>query len=263
MIKSCTITNIRTQHNCKKAIAMKAPKPNDEMSPILLAYIRVSTTQQGDGVSLEAQKAAIIHLGQSPAYEGFQPVFIEEVGSAAPGKERKGFNRALSTLRRGDTLACYSLSRISRSTKEMMDISDLLTQRGIELVSITEGIDTNTAAGKMMFRMLAVLAEFERDLTAERTSSALQKKKADGKVYGKVPYGKRRVGDDLVDDEQEQANIRVMQVLRDAGYSYHGIAEHMQQNRAVTRTPLGSWHRSGVRLILNRVSAEGKYDGGL
>jgi site-specific DNA recombinase len=67
------------------------------------------------------------------------------------------------------TLVVYSLSRLTRSTTDMLHVSELMEQRGVDLVSLTEKIDTISAAGKMVFRMLSVLNEFERDLVSERT----------------------------------------------------------------------------------------------
>jgi site-specific DNA recombinase len=67
------------------------------------------------------------------------------------------------------TLVVYSLSRLTRSTTDILHVSELMEQRGVDLVSLTEKIDTISAAGKMVFRMLSVLNEFERDLVSERT----------------------------------------------------------------------------------------------
>jgi DNA invertase Pin-like site-specific DNA recombinase len=74
-------------------------------------------------------------------------------------------------------LVFYSLSRLARSTKDAIAISERLSRAGADLVSLSEKIDTTSAAGKMIFRLLAVLAEFERDLISERTKAALSVKR--------------------------------------------------------------------------------------
>jgi len=74
----------------------------------------------------------------------------------------------------------YSLSRLSRSTKDTLQIAEKLDKAGADLVSLSEQIDTTSASGKMVFRLMAVLNEFERDQISERTSAALQHKKAKG-----------------------------------------------------------------------------------
>ena len=84
----------------------------------------------------------------------------------------------------------YSLSRLARSTRDTLQIADLLERRGADLVSLSEKIDTTSAAGRMIFRLLAVLAEFERDVISERTSMAMQHMRACGRYTGgSAPFG--------------------------------------------------------------------------
>ena len=73
----------------------------------------------------------------------------------------------------GGVLVVYSLSRLARNTTETLELGKRLSKAGADLVSLSEKIDTTSAAGKMVFRMLAVLAEFERDQVSERTTMAL------------------------------------------------------------------------------------------
>ena len=81
----------------------------------------------------------------------------------------------------------------------------------------------------MVFRMLAVLNEFERDQIAERTRMALAYKKSQGRVFGQVPYGFRREGDILVVDEAEEEAIQLILQLRQEGWNYSKIARHMNE----------------------------------
>jgi DNA invertase Pin-like site-specific DNA recombinase len=108
----------------------------------------------------------------------------------------------------------------------MLDLTDRLERIGADLVSVSEKIDTTSAAGRMVFRMLAVLNEFERDQLAERTTTAMQFKKARGERVGAVPYGKAMAADGmaLVDDPAEQAVISEARTLHDAGLSLRKIA---------------------------------------
>lgn len=84
---------------------------------------------------------------------------------------------------KGDVLVVYKLDRLGRSTKRLIELSEELQERGIELVSIRDSIDT-TAVGKVMFKMLAVLAEMERDLISERTRG-LENARARGRSAGR------------------------------------------------------------------------------
>src|SRR6266581_6504849 len=81
-------------------------------------------------------------------------------------------------------LVVYSLSRLARNTTETLELGERLAKAGADLVSLSEKIDTTSAAGKMVFRMLAVLAEFERDQISERTRVAMQHMRCEGKRVG-------------------------------------------------------------------------------
>jgi site-specific DNA recombinase len=102
-------------------------------------------------------------------------------------------------LEPGVALVVYSPSRLARSVNNTLGIASRLERAGANLVNLSERIDTTTAAGRMVFRMLAVLAELERDLCSERTKTALALKKRQGECAGQVPYGWRREGAVLVE----------------------------------------------------------------
>ena len=123
-----------------------------------IGYIRVSTERQADeGVSLDAQKAKITAWCAANDYELVDVQVDAGISGKSMGK-RQGLQRALSSIKRDMALVVYSLSRLARSTKDTIAISEQLNKDGADLVSLSEKIDTTGAAGKMMFRMLAVLA---------------------------------------------------------------------------------------------------------
>jgi len=125
----------------------------------------------------------------------------------------------------------YSLSRLARSTKDTIEVSERLAKADTDLVSLSEKIDTTTAAGKMVFRMLAVLAEFERDPISERTMTAMQFKKTQGERVGAVPYGFDLAdnGVHLLSNPDEQAVIAQAKALRTRGASLRKIAAELQR----------------------------------
>ena len=146
----------------------------------MIGYVRVSTDKQADeGISLEAQQDKIASWADLNGYD-LGHIFIDAGISGKATRNRPGLQDALNAIEKGDALVTYSLSRLSRSTVDTIRLADQLEKAGADLVSISERIDTTTAAGKMVFRMLVVLNEFERDLVSERTRSALQFKKAQG-----------------------------------------------------------------------------------
>ena len=175
-----------------------------------IGYIRVSTTGQAqDGVSLAAQRGKIEAWAELNGYQMGQ--IFEDAGiSGAKAANRPGLQAAIeAACTEKAALVVYSLSRLARSTKDALSISEKLSAAGADLVSLSEKIDTTSAAGKMIFRLLSVLAEFERDQISERTSAAMQYLKEQGRYTGgKVRYG-YRVGKDgkLVEDRKEQATL--------------------------------------------------------
>jgi DNA invertase Pin-like site-specific DNA recombinase len=139
-----------------------------------LGYARVSTLEQ----SLELQRDALIKEGVEQEY-----IFEEKVtGTKA---DRPKLQELLNYARKGDQIVVYKLDRLSRSTKHLIELSEELEKRDIELISIQDKIDTTTAIGKAMFRMLAVLSEMERDIISERTKAGLESARARGRNGGR------------------------------------------------------------------------------
>lgn len=139
----------------------------------VIGYIRVSTASQAeDGISLDAQRDRIHKWAE--LNEGEVSAVFEDAGiSGKDMSNRPGLAAAMLAADKGTALVTYSISRLARSTVDMLTIARQLEYQGADLVSLSEKIDTTTAAGRMIFRMLAVLAEFERDQTRERTASSL------------------------------------------------------------------------------------------
>lgn len=193
-----------------------------------IIYIRVSSQMQADeGVSLEAQEAKCRMWCALNGYT-VSAVYSDPGISGASIKKRRGLQKALNHLKEGDALVVYSLSRLSRSARDTFDIADLLAKKGADLVSLSEKIDTTSAAGKMVFRMLAVLAEFERDQISERTKAALHHKRSKGeKTGGLVPYGYALKGNKLIIEPSEQDTISKILTMRSEGETMQGIADHL------------------------------------
>jgi site-specific DNA recombinase len=134
-------------------------------------------------------------------------------------------------------LIVFSLSRLARSTKDAISIAEKLEKAGADLVSLSERIDTTNAAGKMIFRMLAVLAEFERDLISERTKGALAHLAAQGRRVGEVPYGFKLAADGqhLVEDPAEQKVLTTIREFKKRGLTWAKVAERMNKRGFVTK----------------------------
>lgn len=215
-----------------------------------IAYIRVSTIgQASDGVSLDAQQAKISAWCELNGYE-LAGIHVDAGLSGSRADNRPALQEAIKACGSGDALVVYSLSRLARSTRDTIEIADLLNHRGTDLVSLSEKIDTTSAAGKMVFRMLAVLSEFERDQVSERTKTALQHKRTKGERVGSVPYGYRPAldGVNLVRDPRESAAIAHVRALKRQGLTLRQIASRLTSDGF---TPRGKgWHPQTVKNIL-------------
>lgn len=222
-----------------------------------VGYIRVSTAGQAEnGVSMDAQEAKVKAWANLTGCD--ETVILRDAGmSGSRADNREGLQHALNIIGDGDALVVYSLSRLARSTKDTLEISELLQKRNANLVSISESIDTTTAAGKMVFRMLAVLNEFERDVISERTRTALQHKKAKGeKTGGDIPFGfSLDAGTNLlVENPAEQKAVRLIRKLRLKGYSLRAICDELEAEGHRTKTGKDRWHPYVVSSILKRAA---------
>lgn len=216
-----------------------------------IGYVRVSTGDQADnGASLDAQKAKI---GAWCALSNYTlaEVFTDRGISGKSMKNRDGLQKALALLGKGDALVVYSLSRLARSTKDAIAISELLNKKGADLVSLSEQIDTTSAAGKMVFRMLSVLAEFERDLVSERTKSVLSYKKAKGEKYSPVPYGFAEDAGRLVELAEESEVVAEILTMKEQGSTLMAIADSLN-TRGVQGKRGGKWYASTVKYLIGR-----------
>jgi len=218
-----------------------------------VGYVRVSTEMQAtDGVSLAAQEAKVrawADLNGAASVE-----ILTDAGlSGKRADNRPGLRAALDAVGNGDALVVYSLSRLARSTRDTIDIADELRKRGADLVSLSERIDTTTAAGEMVFQMLAVLAEFERKQIGERTRLALAHLRANRiKTGGDVPFGFRLLGGRLVRHDREQRAIALIHELREKGHSLRAIASELQAQGFRTKTGRRQWNPKTVSAIVER-----------
>lgn len=219
-----------------------------------IGYIRVSTQDQAnEGASLDAQRAKIAAWCAVNDYELIG--IYEDAGiSGASMNGRDGLQAALAATGKGMAMVAYSISRLARSTRDMLDIADRLERRGADLVSLTEKIDTTSAAGRMVFRMLAVLSEFERDVIGERTRTALAHKRAKGEVYGPVPFGFEAVNKRLHEVKAEARIVADVIRLREQGATLASIADELNA-RGIEGKRGGRWYASTVRYLLNRQAA--------
>lgn len=139
---------------------------------MLIGYARISTHDQ----NLALQRDALASAGCEKIYT--------DVGSGG-NADRAGLADALTHLRSGDTLVVWRLDRLGRSLKHLIEIVTALHARGVGFRSLTEGIETETSGGRLVFHLFACLAEFEREVIRERTQAGLAAARTRGRHGGR------------------------------------------------------------------------------
>jgi DNA invertase Pin-like site-specific DNA recombinase len=147
------------------------------MSGLLIGYARVSTDQQ----DLTAQRDALDALGVSA-----DRVYVDH-GLTGTKRDRPGLREALAACRAGDTLVVTKLDRLARSLPDARDIADELTRREVNLSLGGSVHDPTDPVGRLLFNVLAMVAEFEADLIRMRTREGMKVAKAKGRLRGKQP----------------------------------------------------------------------------
>lgn len=142
-----------------------------------IGYARVSTSSQ----DLEVQREALKQLGVSTARIYF------DHGVSGRTKERSGLKQALAACRTGDTLIVTKLDRLARSVHDASEISEHLQSQGVSLQINTEIYDPSVPTGKLLFNVLAMVAEFEAGLISSRTREGMAIAKRKGRLRGKKP----------------------------------------------------------------------------
>ncbi|KUI48411.1 hypothetical protein AU198_20790 [Mycobacterium sp. GA-1199] len=172
-----------------------------------IGYTRVSTVSQTLGQQNEALAAA-----------GVMKVFSDIMSGARD--DRPGLAALLDYVREGDTVVVWKLDRLGRNMMHILSTLKGLTDRGVTLVSVTDGIDSSTPAGRMMIGVLGSLAEYERELIKERTALKRSASRANGTRFGRP----RKVS-----DAEHIATARRMKV---DGHTVKDIAKYLGVSRA-------------------------------
>ena len=142
------------------------------MKNYTFGYARVSTEAQ----NLDRQLDALQKYG-------VDIIFNEKMTGTK--RERPELTKLLDRITEGDTVVVESLSRLGRSTKDLIELTELFEKKGVHLVSLKESIDTSTSTGKLLFTLMSAIAQFERDVIADRTKEGLRSARARGRKGGR------------------------------------------------------------------------------
>jgi DNA invertase Pin-like site-specific DNA recombinase len=211
-------------------LVMKRPvrqKVEPEAAPIpgrLVGYARVSTSDQRLDLQLDA-------LGRA----GVLPENIHKDFASGARVTRKGLTNALRDCREGDTLVVWKLDRLGRSLPDLINKMQELKGLGVGFRSLTEGIDTTTAMGTLVLHLMGAIAQFERDLTRERTAAGMRVARAKGIRLGAKPK--------LSDGQRERAEA----MMRDQ----HMIVREVARRLKVSPTTIYNYFPGGRSALLS------------
>ena len=142
------------------------------MKNYVYGYARVSTETQ----NLDRQLDALNKYGVD---------YIYNEKMTGTKKDRPELSKLLDKMTAGDTVVIESLSRLGRSTKDLIELTEIFHSRSVNLVSLKEAIDTSTSTGKLLFTLMSAIAQFERDVISERTKEGLKAAHARGRMGGR------------------------------------------------------------------------------
>ena len=187
---------------------------------MLKGYARSSMEKQ----TIERQLDELAAVGVVP-----ENIFQEKMTGTR--RDREELNRMLTSLRPGDTVIVVELSRVGRSSKDILEIVDIIRQKGAHFRSLSEKwLDTTTPQGQLIFTIFAGLCQFERDLIAERTKSGLAAARARGRTGGR-PATEDEIADSVM--SLHKNGVGATEIARQTGVSrstvYRVVAANERQ----------------------------------
>jgi DNA invertase Pin-like site-specific DNA recombinase len=177
---------------------------NDWSKKTVALYARVSTLDQSCAMQLEDLRRYVARFGRSYEYV--------EIGVSGAQRRRPQLDALMKDARKRlfDVVLVWKFDRFARSVKHLVDSLEEFRALGIDFISFTEGVDTTTPSGELLFHIMGAVAQFERDLIAERVRAGIAHARAMGK----------RIGRPRADIDVEQARH-----LRSQGHSLRKVAQ--------------------------------------
>lgn len=222
-----------------------------------IIYQRVSTSYQTlNGLSLENQNKRLVDYCNAHGYVNI--ISISDEGFSGKITNRPGFQKLQNLIKTKtiDAVIVFSLSRFARNVMDTLQVIKLLEKYSVSFHSLTDNINTNTAIGRFFFTTLSALAQLEIEQTGERIKSVLQHKKNKMERVGQIPFGWFIDSDKkLKKDKSEQFTIRLIEKLRQNGFTYDAIAKELIRKKRKNKVGNFNWFKSQVyRIHKNQVN---------
>jgi len=216
-----------------------------------IGYVRVSTQEQAThGYSLDAQIDKI--KGYANLYDIELIDIVIDAGVSAKSLNREGLQTVLQALDSGkaDAVIIFKLDRLTRSVTDWNTlIADYFTHKA--LLSVSDQIDTRTAAGRLCLNVLMSVAQWEREAIGERTSTALRQKQSQGQHVGSPAYGYEMLDKQLVKVASEYEAIALVKELKASGATLQQIADELNTQSIKTKRG-GQWYPTTIKNLLSR-----------
>jgi len=227
--------------------------------PLAAIYVRVSTEEQArQGISLIAQEEALKNYAVALGYDLFK-VYKDEGKSA---KDIKGRPEMIQILKDAEAhkfqaILIYKLDRFSRSLRDLIDTIEKLKEWDIDFISLQDKIETTSASGKLMFHIISAFAEFERNVTGDRTKFSMDKKARDGSPITRAPWGYQMIDKKLIPSQNSfqvqelfqeflNTNISLTQLSKKHNFSVNGLKKILKNSVYLGKVKFGGQVYSGM-----------------
>ncbi|MEE8105697.1 MAG: recombinase family protein [Planctomycetota bacterium] len=232
------------------------PKPHQPT--VVVGYARVSTIEQAEtGISLDAQRHRLRAYCDAHALT-LARVETDAGLSAKRTSNRPALLRALLSLKRGEAtgIVVMKLDRLSRTTRDILDLIAKAERERWAVHSISEQLDTSSAQGRFVVTLLGALSQLEREQAAERTKTAMAELRRQGKrISGKPPFGYRFEDGRVVEVAEEQVILGRIRELRDAGKACYAIASALNREGVLNPRTGREWFFGTIRSVMETAAA--------
>ena len=227
----------------------------------------MSTDEQAkEGFSIRAQQEKLTNYIGIKGWELYG-VYIDDGISGKNITDRPEINRLVNDVMQGnvENVLVYKIDRLTRSTRDLINLMDFFNEKGCAFNSLMESIDTHTPSGRMFIKIIGIFAEFERENIIERVTVALEKKVKEGYTlsgYGIVPYGyKREIGNREITVNEEESKIvkEMFHMYLNQHKSFNAIATELNM-RNVKSSKNSNWVGFAVKYMLGNPIYMGKAD---
>ena len=221
----------------------------------VIGYIRVSTEYQK--LKENSINNQIKSINEYCNRNDFDLVEIfEDNGISGLISNRIGLTEMIDKIKSEniDCVIVYSLSRLGRKLKDVIQFIELLDKKNVKFISLKENFNSNDIVGKLMFNILGSINEFEVNLLSQRISDVKQYKKSVREVYsGKICFGLKRNGKKLIDNDTEMETLKLIHKLRNDKMSYFKISDYLNERNILSKENK-QWYGNSVRSVyLNNV----------